>query len=78
MPEMDGFEATPRSASGKATGAHMPIIAMTAQRHVGDREKCLEAGMDDYLSKPIRLGDLEMVLRNWGPAGTLPRRRHRC
>ncbi len=54
MPEMDGFEAT--SAIRKieiATRNHIPIVAMTARTMIGDRERCLAAGMDDYASKPI-------------------------
>ena len=63
MPEMDGFEATardPREREG--TGRHIPIIAMTAHAMKGDRERCLEAGMDDYVSKPIQAAELFRVL----------------
>ena len=63
MPEMDGLEATRQlRAREKVTGAHCPVVAMTALAMKGDKERCLEAGMDDYLSKPIRPLDLDAVL----------------
>jgi CheY-like chemotaxis protein len=59
MPEMDGFEATAAiRAQEKDTNQHIPIVAMTAHAMKGDRERCLKAGMDEYISKPIRAADL--------------------
>jgi two-component system sensor histidine kinase/response regulator len=59
MPELDGFEATRAiREKEKQTGRHMPIIAMTAHAMKGDRERCLEAGMDAYIAKPVRAADL--------------------
>jgi PAS domain S-box-containing protein len=59
MPEMDGFEATAAIRQReRATGAHVPIVAMTAHAMTGDRERCLAEGMDAYLSKPLRPEDV--------------------
>jgi signal transduction histidine kinase/CheY-like chemotaxis protein/HPt (histidine-containing phosphotransfer) domain-containing protein len=63
MPEMGGFEATAAIREReRGTGARLPIIAMTARAMKGDRERCLEAGMDDYIPKPIRRDELYQVL----------------
>ena len=65
MPEMDGFEATQAIREHEEqTDSHIPIVAMTANAMQGDREKCLDAGMDDYISKPIQRGQLfEIITR---------------
>jgi len=66
MPQMDGFEATAAiRASEKGTGKHVPIVAMTAHAMKGDREDCMQAGMDDYLSKPVDLGVFRAIVRKW-------------
>lgn len=59
MPEMNGFEATQAIREReRGTGRHVPIVAMTAHAMKGDRERCLETGMDAYVSKPIRAVEL--------------------
>jgi signal transduction histidine kinase/CheY-like chemotaxis protein/uncharacterized protein YdeI (BOF family) len=65
MPEMDGFEATALIRSReRSSGKHQPIFAMTAHAMKGDRERCLEAGMDGYISKPIQPGELTALLES--------------
>ena len=68
MPEMDGLEATAAIRSWeRTTGTHIPIIAMTAHAMKGDRERCLDSGMDGYTSKPIRLKELAQVISELAP-----------
>jgi signal transduction histidine kinase/DNA-binding response OmpR family regulator len=76
MPEMDGLEATAaiRAAERESgRGRHMPIVAMTAHVLHGDRETCIEAGMDDYVSKPIRRRDLVRALARAAAVGAVAR-----
>ena len=69
MPEMDGFETT-RAIRKKErqSGAHLPIIAMTAHAMERDRRRCLEAGMDEYVTKPIGAGEFLAALARIVPA----------
>jgi CheY-like chemotaxis protein len=62
MPEMDGYEASREIRRREPSGHHTLIVAMTARAMAGAREHCLDAGMDDYISKPVRLEDLSQVL----------------
>ncbi len=68
MPVLDGYTATQRWREHEATdptGPHLPIIAMTANAMAGDRQRCIDAGMDDYLAKPVTRGQLENCLHRW-------------
>jgi CheY-like chemotaxis protein len=62
MPEMDGYEATKQIRDSSKNLGHIRIIAMTANAMQGDRERCLEAGMDDYISKPVSIEKLRAAL----------------
>ncbi len=68
MPEMDGFEATAEIRKLESEKTHIPIVALTANAMSGDRNRCLEAGMDDYLPKPMDLHQLAEVLHRWTEA----------
>jgi CheY-like chemotaxis protein len=70
MPQMNGFDATREirkleGREGREDARRIPIIAMTAQTMKGDREKCLEVGMDDYISKPIRRETVFEMIKKW-------------
>jgi len=66
MPEMGGFDATKIIRFREMeTGKHVPVIAVTAHALQGDREKCIEAGMDDYISKPIHIDQLGRMIEKW-------------
>lgn len=68
MPEMDGFETTRSIRKLEAlNGKHVPIVAMTAHAIEGNRDECLAAGMDDYISKPVEIGQLTAMIDKWLP-----------
>jgi two-component system sensor histidine kinase/response regulator len=69
MPEMNGYEATAAIRGHERTaGTHIPIIALTAHAMAGDRDRCLAAGMDDYVSKPIHLEELLQKVEQFSPS----------
>jgi CheY-like chemotaxis protein/HPt (histidine-containing phosphotransfer) domain-containing protein len=67
MPEMDGLDCAKKICERWTRDRRPIIIAMTGNALMGDREKCLAAGMDDYISKPVRVADLQAALERWGP-----------
>lgn len=67
MPEMDGLECARQICLRWTRDKRPVVIAMTGNALMGDREKCLAAGMDDYISKPVRIGELQAALERWGP-----------
>jgi CheY-like chemotaxis protein len=80
MPEMDGFETTAKIREyERTTGTHVPIIAMTAHAMAGDRQRCLDAGMDGYVSKPLRppelfseISEIDRLLQDPSPLPVVP------
>jgi PAS domain S-box-containing protein len=76
MPLMDGYQATLSIRSSEAAGRRTPILAMTASAMDADRQRCLEVGMDDYLSKPVRLAEVADKLDRWFADGTVEGPQH--
>ena len=72
MPQMDGFALTAAIRAAEGPGQHLPIIAVTANVMQGEVQRCLNSGMDDYLSKPLRLQELAAMLAKWLPQADQP------
>ena len=68
MPGMSGYEVTQNIRRTENAMSRLPIVALTAHATIGARERCLDAGMDDYLAKPFRKADLQRVLERWLPS----------
>ncbi|HEV8412928.1 MAG TPA: PAS domain-containing protein [Bryobacteraceae bacterium] len=73
MPEMNGYDATSEVRRLDSPNRRVPVVAMTAEALDGYRDRCLQAGMDDYITKPVSMEDLARVLRTWLPAAPIPR-----
>ena len=71
MPVMDGYTATRQIRQDEGEARHTPVIAMTAGAVLGDRELCIAAGMDDYVSKPVTPESIDLVLTRWLEQPTL-------
>lgn len=71
MPVMDGYQATMAIRSSEPAGRRTPIVAMTASAMVADRQRCIEVGMDDYLSKPVLLAEVAVTMERWIVEGTV-------
>ena len=72
MPVMDGYEATRRIRQGEAgAGRRLPVVALTADALAGGRDRCLQAGMDDFLTKPASSGQLAAIIERWTGRRTL-------
>jgi len=67
MPNMDGYTLTQLIRQSEPPGRHLPIIAVTANAMQGEAQRCLDCGMDDYISKPLRLKDLGQMMSKWLP-----------
>jgi len=80
MPEMDGYTATAEIRKRQGANARVAVIAMTAEVMEGCRERCIAAGMDAYIAKPVRLDDMIEALKKWVPTGISAAKRscHGC